>query len=151
MTRDAIVPPSWAPFFEATGIPAAVRVGGLLRLTGHTGDRPDGSFSDNPEEQIRQTFSNVTITLTEAGLTWDVVVEINSFHVDFGQHREAELTVAADFLTPPYPAWSAVGTTELYEPEALYELRCVAVRRDEPSSATLLETSERLAAPETAG
>lgn len=151
MTRDAIVPPSWGSFFDATGIPAAVRVGGLLRLTGHTGDRPDGSFADSADEQIRQTFSNVTVTLTEAGLTWDDVVEINSFHVDFHDHREVELTVAADFLTAPYPAWSAVGITELYEPEALYELRCVAVLRDEPEAALLLEAGDRLAAPETAG
>jgi enamine deaminase RidA (YjgF/YER057c/UK114 family) len=126
VTRDAIVPAEWAPFFEATGIPAAVRVGDTLRLTGHTGDREDGSFAAGAEGQIRQTFLNIANTLAAAGASWADVVEINSFHVDFGGHRDVELTVAAEFLTTPYPAWSAVGIESLYEPEAVYELRCVA-------------------------
>jgi hypothetical protein len=87
MARDAIVPAAWAGFYEATNIPAAVRVGTMLRLTGHTGDRPDGAFAESAEEP----------------------------------------TVAADFLEAPYPAWSAVGVTGLFELEALYELRCVAM------------------------
>jgi enamine deaminase RidA (YjgF/YER057c/UK114 family) len=127
MARDAIIPPAWTSFYEATNIPAAVRVGKLLRLTGHTGDRADGSFDEDAEAQIRQTFANIANTLAESGATWADVVEINSFHVRFADHREAELTVASEFLEAPYPAWSAVGVTELYEPEALYELRCVAM------------------------
>jgi enamine deaminase RidA (YjgF/YER057c/UK114 family) len=127
MTRDAIVPPAWAEFYAATSIPAAVRVGSMLRLTGHTGDRADGSFAADAAAQIRQSFANVATTLAECGATWADVVEINSFHVRFADHREAELTVAAEFLVAPYPAWSAVGVTELFEPEALYEIRCVAM------------------------
>lgn len=36
--RDVVVPTAWEDFFEATGIPAAVRVGTTVRVTGHTGD-----------------------------------------------------------------------------------------------------------------
>jgi enamine deaminase RidA (YjgF/YER057c/UK114 family) len=35
--------------------------------------------------------------------------------------------VAAEFLEDPYPAWTAVGVTELLLPEALIEISCVAV------------------------
>jgi hypothetical protein len=42
-SRDAIVPPSWRPFYEATHIPAAVRVENRIYLTGHTGDLEDGT------------------------------------------------------------------------------------------------------------
>jgi enamine deaminase RidA (YjgF/YER057c/UK114 family) len=127
MTRNAIVPPRWAEFYAATNIPAAVQVGNMLRLTGHTGDRADGSFAESAEEQIRQTFANVADTLAEAGATWADIVETTSFRVRFEDHPEAELSVAAEFLEPPYPAWSAVGVTSLFEPEAVYELRCVAM------------------------
>jgi enamine deaminase RidA (YjgF/YER057c/UK114 family) len=65
--RDAIVTPLWRDFYEATGIPAAVRVGQSVRLTGHTGTRPDGSLSADPAEQLRQTFENVADTLAAAG------------------------------------------------------------------------------------
>jgi enamine deaminase RidA (YjgF/YER057c/UK114 family) len=141
MTRDAIVPPAWADFYAATNIPAAVKVGGTLRFIGHTGDRADGSFAAQAEEQIRQSFSNVASTLAECGATWADVVEINSFHVHFADHREAELTVAAEFLVAPYPAWSAVGITELFEPEALYEIRCVAMLTEtRPDSAEVNRT-----------
>ncbi len=57
--RDAIITPQWRDFYEATGIPAAVRVGQSVRLTGHTGTRSDGSFSADPTEQSRQTFENI--------------------------------------------------------------------------------------------
>jgi enamine deaminase RidA (YjgF/YER057c/UK114 family) len=37
------------------------------------------------------------------------------------------LMVAGEFLDEPYPAWTAVGVTELFEPEALVEVSCEAV------------------------
>ena len=37
------------------------------------------------------------------------------------------LRVAAEFLVPPYPAWTPIGVTELWPPEAVVEIRCVAV------------------------
>jgi enamine deaminase RidA (YjgF/YER057c/UK114 family) len=124
--RDAIVTPPWQDFFDATGIPAAVRVGQTVRLTGHTGTRPDGSFSTDPAEQLRQTFANVADTLAELGGTWADVEEIMSFHVGLRAQGDLVLHVAGQFLSQPFPAWSAVGITELFEPEAIVELRVVA-------------------------
>jgi enamine deaminase RidA (YjgF/YER057c/UK114 family) len=37
------------------------------------------------------------------------------------------LAVAAEFLQDPFPAWTAVGVTELIDPEAVIEISCVAV------------------------
>lgn len=117
----------WADFYEATHIPAAVSVDGTLRLTGHTGEEADGVFSPDPEMQIRQAFRNIGLTLAETGADWSDVVEINSYHVGLLNQSEAVLMVAAEFLEDPYPAWTAVGVTELLLPEALIEISCVAV------------------------
>jgi enamine deaminase RidA (YjgF/YER057c/UK114 family) len=125
--REVIVPEVWADFYEETRIPAAVRVGDTLRLTGHTGETADGVFSDEPEEQIRQTFRNIAITLAEAGATWADVVEINSYRVGLQGQAQTLLQVAAEFLEDPYPAWTDVGVTELFLEEALVEIRCIAV------------------------
>jgi enamine deaminase RidA (YjgF/YER057c/UK114 family) len=125
--RDVLVPTVWSEFYAATHIPAAVRVGNLLRLTGHTGEDADGVFSLDPETQIRQTFRNIALTLAEAGATWADVVEINAFHVGLLAQVDISLAVAARFLDPPYPAWTAVGIVELYVPEAIVEISCVAV------------------------
>jgi enamine deaminase RidA (YjgF/YER057c/UK114 family) len=79
--RDAIITPQWRDFYEETGIPAAVRVGRTVRLTGHTGSRPDGSFSADLTEQLRQTFENIGDTLAAAGCTWAEVEELTTYHV----------------------------------------------------------------------
>jgi enamine deaminase RidA (YjgF/YER057c/UK114 family) len=125
--RRVIVPQVWADFYEQTRIPAAVLVGGTCRLTGHTGEAADGSFSADPETQIRQAFRNIQFTLLEAGAGWADVVEINSYHVGLLQQVEAVLGVAAEFLDDPYPAWTAVGVSELIFLEAIVEISCVAV------------------------
>jgi enamine deaminase RidA (YjgF/YER057c/UK114 family) len=129
--RDVVIPASWSDFYAATGIPAAVRSGDVLRLTGHTGDMPDGSFSNDPEAQTRRTFQNVALTLSEAGLSWSDVVEITTYRVGLRAQADVVLRVAAEFLDVPYPAWTDVGITELFEPDALFEMRCVAVARKE--------------------
>jgi enamine deaminase RidA (YjgF/YER057c/UK114 family) len=121
------VPAVWAAFYAETSIPAAVRSGETLRLTGHTGETADGVFSADPETQIRQVFCNIEFTLAEAGVHWTNVVEINSYHVGLAKQAETLLRVAAQFLKDPYPAWTAVGVTELIIPEALVEISCVVV------------------------
>jgi len=117
----------WADFHEETRIPAALRVGDTLRVTGHTGETAEGVFSTNPETQIRQVFCNIALTLGQAGASWSDVVEMNSYHVGLVEQSEALIRVAADFLTDPYPAWTAVGVTELIVAEALVEISCVAM------------------------
>jgi enamine deaminase RidA (YjgF/YER057c/UK114 family) len=124
--RDAIITPVWQDFYDATGIPAALRVGQTVRLTGHTGTRPDGSFASDPAEQLRQTFQNIADTLAAAGCTWSDVEEITAYHVGLQAQGDLVLEVAAEFMARPFPAWSAVGVTELYESEAIVELRVVA-------------------------
>ena len=106
---------------------AAVSVSGTLRLTGHSGESAEGVFSADPETQIRQVVRNVGPLLAEAGADGSDLVEINSYHVGLLSQPEAVLRVAAESLFDPYPAWTAVGVTELIVSEALVEIRCVAV------------------------
>ena len=89
-------------------------------------------FSDGAEEQIRQVFRNIALTLAEIGASWSNVVEINSYHVGLLNQAEAVLKVAAEFLEDPYPAWTAVGVTELILPDALVEISCVASVHTDP-------------------
>jgi enamine deaminase RidA (YjgF/YER057c/UK114 family) len=124
---EPIVPAVWNDFYEQTHIPAAWRVGDTLRVTGHTGESADGAFSSDAESQIRQAFRNIATTLAEAGANWSDVVEINSYHVGLLNQAEATLNIAAEFLEDPYPAWTAVGVTELILPDALIEISCVAI------------------------
>jgi enamine deaminase RidA (YjgF/YER057c/UK114 family) len=127
--REPIVSTGWESFFELTHVPAAVRVGDTLHVTGHTGDAPMGIYATEAEAQIRQTFANVADTLAAAGFAWSDVVELTTYHVGLSGQASALLSVAAEFLPEPYPAWTAVGVTELWDPEAIIEISCVAVAR----------------------
>jgi enamine deaminase RidA (YjgF/YER057c/UK114 family) len=127
-SRKAVVPDVWTPFYEATHIPAGVIAGSLLRVTGHTGE-VYGEFPDSAVAQLRQTFRNIGLTLAAAGARWSDVVSLTSYHVGLREQSEAMLTVAGEFLEDPYPAWTALGVTELFEPEALVEVSCEAVLR----------------------
>jgi enamine deaminase RidA (YjgF/YER057c/UK114 family) len=124
--RAAIVSATWEPFYNETQVPAAVRDGDLLHVSGHTGDDREGRFPAELEAQIRGTFRNLTETLTAAGADWLQVVSLTSYHVGLRSQEEALMRVAREFLDAPFPAWTAVGVTELWPPEALLEISCIA-------------------------
>jgi enamine deaminase RidA (YjgF/YER057c/UK114 family) len=128
--RNVVVSQPFAAFYAATRIPAARKVGNRLLLTGHTGDAPDGSYSADVHAQLRQTFRNVEATLHEAGASWADVVALNSYHVDLQAQADALLEIAAEFLLEPYPAWTAVGVTELIDRLAVIEISCEALLPD---------------------
>lgn len=98
-----------------------------MYFTGHTGCHEDGSFDADPKTQIRQTFHNITDALDELGADWSDVVALRSYHVGLRKQAEVMLEVAAEFLESPLPAWTAVGVTELFEAEAIFELECFAI------------------------
>ncbi|MFI5261747.1 MAG: Rid family hydrolase [Candidatus Limnocylindrales bacterium] len=124
---NVIVPSDWAAFYRETHVPAAVRVGDTLHVGGHTGETADDVFSADPATQIRQTFTNIADTLAEAGATWADVVSMTTYHVGLSAQKIVALAVAAEFLRDPYPAWTAVGVTELWEPAAIIEISCIAL------------------------
>lgn len=138
-TGNAIVSSDWAAFFDETHVPAAIRVGDTLHVTGTTGETALDDYPKDPEVQIRQTFANIAVTLAEVGATWSDVVAMTTYHVGLSSQATLVLEVAADFLQAPYPAWTAVGVSELWSPEAIIEISCIAIVRPTavpPGSAT---------------
>ncbi len=127
--REAFIPTVWKAFYEETGVPAAVKSGRNLYVAGHTGESADGTFPADADAQVRGTFRNIEITLTEAGLGWADVIAVTSYHVGFRGQAATLAAIAAEFLTEPLPAWTAVGVTELIDPEAVVEISCVAALR----------------------
>jgi enamine deaminase RidA (YjgF/YER057c/UK114 family) len=126
--RDAIITPQWRDFYEATGIPAAVRVGQSVRLTGHTGTRSDGSFSADLTEQSQQTFENIADTLAAVGCTWADVEEITAYHVGLQAQGDLVLEVAGR------PAREA-GTRNASRTDASLARSVAFDRRSSPSVA----------------
>jgi len=114
----------------------ARRVGDTLYLAGVVAGRRDGEGKDTAafKDQCRRAFRRIQTTLAAAGVNFDDVVMLNTFHVwegpNFEGDRPAQFAafsaVKDEFMKAPYPAWTAVGTTSLLPDKGIVEIQVIA-------------------------
>ena len=63
---------------------------------------------------------------TEAGSSMDNVIEMTTYHVGLQEHIGTFMKVKDKYVKEPYPAWTAIGITELAIPGGLVEIRVIA-------------------------
>ena len=121
------VVPAWMkPIYETYHFAPAVIDGDHLRCSGMIGFRPDLSVPEDPTAQFTLAFENLRGLLAEAGLTFANVTEMTTYHVGLRAHMQAFTAVKDKFMSAPYPAWTAVGISELASPGALVEIQVTA-------------------------
>ncbi|NCP20145.1 MAG: hypothetical protein GW855_13415 [Erythrobacter sp.] len=109
-------------FQEAVGYSSAVIHGDTIYLSGVVAGPLEGE--DSMEPAFTRAFEYLTRTLERLGATWDDVLVFDTFHQGpMGPQLDALVPVKNRYITAPFPAWTAVGVTELYEPTALVEIR----------------------------
>jgi enamine deaminase RidA (YjgF/YER057c/UK114 family) len=129
MNKDQVViPKGMEPYYERFHFAPAVRSGDRLLASGQIGSDAGGAVSADPEAQFDQAFRNVGAVLEAAGLGFGAIVEMTTYHVGLQQHLRAFQRVKDRYLREPYPAWTAIGVTELAIPGGLVEIRVVAER-----------------------
>jgi enamine deaminase RidA (YjgF/YER057c/UK114 family) len=85
-------------------------------------------------EQFRQAFGNVLTTLRAAGGIPEDLVSLTLYLTDipgYQAHGKQIGKVWRELAGPVYPAMAGIGTTGLWQPEALIEIVGVAVIPDE--------------------
>lgn len=123
---DRVLVPGLEAFEWQWHFSHAVRSQGFLFLSGVTAPGEDGTVAVDPAEQFEQTFLHLRMYLEAAGATLEDIVEMTSYHVDLRTHL-AEFTAAKDrHIDHPYPAWSAIGVSQLISEGALVEIRAIA-------------------------
>jgi enamine deaminase RidA (YjgF/YER057c/UK114 family) len=105
----------------------AVAARGLLLLSGVTGTGVDGVVSSDPAEQFDRAFVHLRMYLEAAGASLEDVVEMTSYHVELREHLDAFVAAKNRHISAPYPAWSAIGVSQLITEGALVEIRAIAV------------------------
>jgi enamine deaminase RidA (YjgF/YER057c/UK114 family) len=121
------VVPAWMkPIYETYHFAPAVIDGDFLRCSGMIGLRPDLSVPEDPTAQFTLAFENLRGLLAEAGLTFANVTEMTTYHVGLRAQMQAFTAVKDKFMSAPYPAWAAVGISELASPGALVEIQVTA-------------------------
>ncbi len=123
---DLVNPASTQAMYDRFHFAAGVRAGELLLCSGQLGIGADGRALADPAGQFAAAFEAVGAVLAEAGLDFGDVVEITTFHVGLRQHLGAFMRVKDRYLAEPYPAWTAIGVSELAVPDALVEIRATA-------------------------
>ncbi|MFP6816034.1 MAG: RidA family protein [Pseudomonadales bacterium] len=126
MARDVILPEQDQGSYDNFHFAPAVRSSGLVLCSGQIGTGADGSIPDSPEEEFRNAWAAVGRILEEAGLSYDNIVESTTYHVGLQEHLAAFMKIRDEVISAPWPAWTAIGITELAVPGARVEVRVVA-------------------------
>jgi enamine deaminase RidA (YjgF/YER057c/UK114 family) len=103
-----------------------VKDGNRLYCSGVIGVGADGKPPADPETQFTQAFESLKSVLTTAGVTFDEVIEMTTFHVGLQKHLPTFMKVKDRYMNLPYPAWTAIGITELALPGGLVEIKVIA-------------------------
>ena len=120
MPIDVVVPEAMQTFYEKLHYGPAVRHGDLIFVSGQIG------LGETQEEEYRNAWQMIEQTLKAAGAELADIVEITSYHVGLQANGRTFRKIKDEFIKAPYPAWTAIGITELALPGAHVEIRVIA-------------------------
>ncbi len=126
MAIRAIIPEKARASAKQLKLSPAIISGNHVFLSGVTGSDTQGGMADDPETQFRNGFDKIGTVLREAGLTFDAVVEMTSYHVGLRDHFDLFNRIRLEYVEAPYPAWTAIEVAGLRRKGALVEIRVIA-------------------------
>jgi enamine deaminase RidA (YjgF/YER057c/UK114 family) len=126
--KKVIVTAEFAHFPNDWHLSPGIDDGNYVFFSGVTGTRPDLTVSSDPETQFRDTFQFLKKNLAQAGLGFDDIVEMMTYHVGLREHLDMFVKVKDEFVSHPFPAWTAIGVSELITEGTLLEIRVIAKR-----------------------
>jgi enamine deaminase RidA (YjgF/YER057c/UK114 family) len=126
--KRTMTTPEFAHFPRNWHLSPVLDTGDFVFLSGITGTHPDLSVDSDPEAQFRDTFRFLSANLQVAGLTVDNIVDMTTYHVGLREHLNAFIKVKDEFVSEPYPAWTAIGVTEMITEGTLVEIQVIAKR-----------------------
>ena len=130
-SESQIIYPVEAPeYFKEWGFSPALSSGGFVFVSGCTGAKPDGSVPEGIENQTREAFKKINMSLKEVGLTYDNIVDMTTYHVGLQEHLKEFISVKSEFISESFPAWTAIGVSELAAEGAIVEIKVIAKRRN---------------------
>lgn len=115
--------PEARAFQEAVGFSDAVVHGDTIHLSGVVAAPMEGEQGLVPAYE--RAFARMDATLKRLGASWDDVIVFDTFHANgkMGAQLIELMEVKNRYIKAPFPAWTAVGVTELYEPTGVTEIR----------------------------
>lgn len=124
---ERIIPASQQAMYDNFHFAPGIKTENLLLMSGQVGNDASGKCPEDFTEQFRLAFQNIEAILTEAGGDLSNIVELTSYHIGMREHLREFKAVKDEMISEPYPAWTAIGCTELAMPGAVVEIRAQAV------------------------
>ena len=129
---DNFNPPELGP---AVGFSHATRAAGLVFLGGQIGADENGHIVDPTDiaKQFARAIANVATALNAAGSAPGLAVKLTYYVTDVGAYRRHAKAIGAAYrevFGKHFPATSLFGVAELYDPDAMVEIECVALARE---------------------
>ena len=124
--NDVVIPSEMKNMYDNFHFAPAVKDGDRLFCSGVIGMGPDGKAASDPETQFTQAFESLKSVLTAAGASFGDIVDITTFHVGLHANMRTFVKVKDRYVSAPYPAWTAIGISELAFPGGLVEIKVVA-------------------------
>ncbi|WP_373488047.1 Rid family hydrolase [Blastomonas sp.] len=115
--------PEYRAFQESAGFSDAVILpDGTVYLSGVVVGPGDD------EAAFDRAYQNISSILIRAGVSWEDVVDITSYHTDIDAQLATMSKVHKSYVVPPYTSWTAVQVSRLYDPKGIAEIKIVAKR-----------------------
>lgn len=109
--------------------------GDLVFFSGVIAGAPaEGATPELFKKNLLRAFGTLNTLLKQAGLGPEHVVKINSYHLFKSplfkgtkqEHIVAVMAAKDEFFKAPYPAWTAIGVSELFADNGLVEIEIIA-------------------------
>lgn len=112
-------------FQERWGYADAIIAGDTIYLSGVVVGQREG---ESLEDAYDRAYRRIGTILQRAGVGWDDVVDITSYHTDVTAQMDAIVAVQRRYIRAPFPAWTAIDVDRLIPDRAITEIKIVARR-----------------------
>ena len=123
---QSVVTPAGRFAYDRLHYSEAILADGFVFCSGVIGTGDKGRLPDDVEEEFDLAWRKVDALLTEAGSSLAGIVECTTYHVGLNEHIGVFSRVRDRYLAEPWPAWTAIGISELAVPGAHVEIRVTA-------------------------
>lgn len=124
----AIIPEGLEGYVQDWKMSPGLEHQGFIFMTGFTGAATDGSLSSSAADQIEAAFAKVGKVLEKAELGFEHLVEMTSYHIGLREHLDEFKQIRAQYVSEPFPAWTAIEVAGFVREGTFVELRCIARR-----------------------
>ncbi len=126
MSIETIVTDSGQFMYDNFHFSEATKSNGFLLCSGVIGTGKNGKLPEDIMEEFRNAWVGIGELLAECSIGYEDIVEYTSYHVSLQANIGDFMSVRDEFLSEPWPAWTAIGITELAIPGAHVEIRVTA-------------------------